>query len=186
MKLKNSDMHCKKASVQLQGVILRWFWFIIVYLYCYCFIISQITLSVLLSIHEDGNNLPRCYNIACCFILKIVLLLLGSVMCRGDKHLMLAELEHLHWYPGGAYKTRQLLLKYLSAVAVGASSALAAPNLWPPRSERHWVCLSQENGANFCNEKIEVLLQRISTLLLLTAEWWDLGEGKIGTVTHYQ
>ena len=113
MKLKNSEMHCVQASVQMQSVILRWFGFVTVYLYCYSFIITLITLSVLLRIYEDANNLLSCYDSACCFSLKSILLSLGSVIHSGDKHLKLAKLEHSNWYPGGAYKTRQLLLKYL-------------------------------------------------------------------------
>lgn len=77
------------------------------------FIITVITLPVLLRIYEDANNLLSCYDSACCFILKSILLLFGSVIRSGDKHLKPAKLERSSRYPGGAYKTRQLLLKYL-------------------------------------------------------------------------
>lgn len=102
----------------------------------------------------------------------------------GDKHPKPAKLEHSNWYPGGAHKTRQLLLKYLLL-----QLALLLLSLLPicgPQglSDTDQGLQSQEDEANFCNEKTEVLVQKISTPLLLTVGWWDLGEGKLGTAQY--
>lgn len=185
MKLKNNEMHCVQALVQMQSIILRWFVFITLYLYRYSFIITLITFSVILRRYEDANSLLTCYDSIYCFILKSILPLLGSVPHSGNRHLKLTKLEHSNWYPERAYKTWQLLLKYL---------LLQLTLLWlllpicGPQGQMTLirVCLSQKDESNFCKEKIEVLAQKISTPLLLTVGWWDLGEAKLGTATQQQ
>lgn len=62
MQLKNSEMQCVKASVQMQNVILRWFGLITVDVHHYTFITALITLLVLLRTYEDANNLLSCYK----------------------------------------------------------------------------------------------------------------------------
>lgn len=150
------------------------------------FIITLITLLVLLRRYEDANNLLSCYDGVYCFILKSILPLLGSVTHSGNRHLKLAKLEHSNWYPERAYKTWQLLLKYL-LLQLTLLLLFLLPICGPQgRPTPIRICLSQKDETKFCNEKIDVLVQKISIPLLLTLGWWDLGEAKLGTATQHQ